>query len=485
MHKVKTFLAAWPLYAYLLPVFFVLHGWIEFFNPVLAKDALLLIFLYTAGTLLLTGLFWIFFKNFHKASLVVFFLMAYNFFFGSMHDTLKHYMGTSLLVKYSFILPFTLILFLVLVFYIKKAKRSFRTTTQYLNLLLLILFIVDLSTLLVQFSKPQKQGVEDLSASLKPCQPCPKPDIYLIVADEYPGEGTLKTVFSYDNSGFENELQKRKFHLVKGSASNYNHTYYSMASLLNMDYLKSLEQNFTNHRDMLTCTNLINHNNVVRFLKDNGYSIFNYSFFTVDGQAGAVTNPFYTSKASLITAQTFLHRVKKDLGYHFLSSPSTSVNSEVDSLTRSVATTSVTTPKFVYAHFNMPHHPYAFDKKGKEVPASLLTDNYKFNKEAFLDYLAYTNNKLLALVDHIRQTAKMPPVIILMSDHGFRQFPGNDSSYNKYYFINLNAVYFPNGDYSRFYEGMSNVNQFRVVFNSLFDQKLPLLKDSSSFLWEK
>ena len=43
----------------------------------------------------------------------------------------------------------------------------------------------------------------------------------------------------------------------------------------------------------------------------------------------------------------------------------------------------------------------------------------------------------------------------------------------------------PDGNNSGFYDGMSNVNQFRVLLNSQFKQKLPLLKDSTNFLIEK
>jgi hypothetical protein len=35
------------------------------------------------------------------------------------------------------------------------------------------------------------------------------------------------------------------------------------------------------------------------------------------------------------------------------------------------------------------------------------------------------------------------------------------------------------------YDSISGVNQFRVVFNKLFHQHLPLLKDSSTYLKDK
>jgi hypothetical protein len=71
-----------------------------------------------------------------------------------------------------------------------------------------------------------------------------------------------------------------------------------------------------------------------------------------------------------------------------------------------------------------------------------------------------------------------------MSDHGFRYMP-NGKGLPGYAFNNQNAVYFPDGDYHLFYDSISAVNQFRVIFDKMFRQNLPLLKDSSIFLITK
>jgi len=116
------------------------------------------------------------------------------------------------------------------------------------------------------------------------------------------------------------------------------------------------------------------------------------------------------------------------------------------------------------------------------MPVDDLSDKFAMNKQGYIEYLQYSNKKLLSLVDFIRTNSSRPPVIIVMADHGFRQLPVDVD--RKYHFMNLNAVYFPGGNYSGFYDGMSNVNQFRVILNTLFRQDLPLLKDSTSFLTE-
>ena len=94
-----------PIFLYLLSLFFVLHGFSENYDTVLAKDALTLLLKYLAFAGFATLLFWLLYKNFTKASLIVFLLMAYNFFFGTVHDFLSPFIGNTFLLKYSFLLP--------------------------------------------------------------------------------------------------------------------------------------------------------------------------------------------------------------------------------------------------------------------------------------------------------------------------------------------------------------------------------------------
>jgi hypothetical protein len=130
----------------------------------------------------------------------------------------------------------------------------------------------------------------------------------------------------------------------------------------------------------------------------------------------------------------------------------------------------------------MPHYAYYFDSLGNKRPSIELTDDFKVNKQAYIQYLVYANKKLLQLVDFIKANSSKPPVIILMSDHGFRQYPHTVDG--NYQFMNLNTVFFPDSNYSGFYPGMTNVNNFRVILNSQFGQKLTMLPDSTSFLKE-
>jgi hypothetical protein len=479
-----------PFFLVLLPAFFFIHVLNENFNPVLIKDAVKLILFYSVISLFLTGIAWLYFRDLLKAALFAFSCLAVDFFFGPVQDLLQKSIPGSFFLRYSFILPFLFVLLILLIVYLKRSRLHFQRTTRYLNLLLLLLLFLDAGMLIANCLKNKPLQVSPMSGSWISCDSCSKPDVYLIIADEYAGRKELEDLFSFNNQGFENELQQRGFHIVQDPMANYNATVYSMASLLNMDYLHHLQNTRVNYRDMLTCSGLINHNNLVGFFKTNGYKIYNYSFFDLDGQERPVKNFFYPSNTALLSFQTLTSRLNRTLGYHLFSDNKVErirrndmySNATIDRLTRSQVLQKKNSPAFVYTHLNLPHHGYFYDSNGIMTPVAALTDEFTMDKNAYISYLKYSNRKLLELIDHIKKNTAAPPVIILMSDHGFRQLPGGTGQ--RYYFMNLNAVYLPGGNYTGFYDGMSNVNQFRVILNSQFHQKLPLLKDSTSFLVE-
>jgi hypothetical protein len=479
-----------PFYILLLPVFFVWHGLNENYVPLLVLESIWLLLIYTGITILLTTLCWLLLKDWPKAALAAFMILAIQFFFGSAHDFLRARMPGSLFVRYSFILPVIFIGFVALLIWLKRTARSPVNTTRFLNLLFLLLTVMELIFLLPKIFKKEEQLVNSLSNSFIACDTCTRPDVHLVIADEYAGDSSLKEIFSFDNSEFEEQLRARGFYLAENPISNYNATVYSMASLLNMDYIGNLESRTVNHRDMLRCRGLINHNQVVAFFKTKGYQFYNHSYFELDGKEKLVYNPFYPTKRALFTAQTFTSRFRRNLGFHFASRDKLERivkhhlynNRTIESATQDLLRNNSSGPKFVYTHLAMPHHPYYFDSTGKEAAYETLTEDYKNDRNAYIGYLKYANKRLLNMVDSILHHSVNPPVIILVSDHGFRQLP--DSANRKYFFQNFNAVLLPGKNYSGFYEGISNVNEFRVILNSVFGQKLPILSDSTVYYEE-
>jgi hypothetical protein len=487
-------LAAFPHFLYLLPLFFVFHGYIENYPAVPLLSCVWLFVKYCLATVVLTGFFYFLIRSFRTASVMAFSTMAFHFFFGPAHDALKDAFPDSFLVKYSFILPVVLLLFIGLLFFFRKRKPAFPNLFQYLGLLLLVLITIDFFTAAFRFTKQSRRT--DISASFSPCDTCTKPDIFLIIADSYSGRVALQEVFRFDNSAFENELRKRGFYIVDSSLSNYNYTPFTMASMFGMQYLEGLEGHDKSLNDRHICYRHLDQNPVTEYLGREGYEFKNFSIFKFAGQLPIMSTSFYRNGEDLIKAQTFLARIDRDIRYHAVTW--LKIRSETERLTygqlrlnktlyqetwNEVREPTTTKPRFVYTHIEIPHYPYYFDKEGKPAVLEDLDEAKKVDTAKYLGYLQYGNKNYLRLIDHILTHAKKPPIIIFMSDHAFREYAG-DSVDHKYHFMNFNSVLLPGGQYKNFYPGISTVNQFRVLFNAAFGQKLPLLKDSTSFLLE-
>jgi len=478
-----------PVFLFLLPVFFVFHGFIGNYNSVPVNAALLLTIGYILSAVVIAGIFWLFYRDLIKASLIAFLVMAYQFFFGSIQDVLTSYLPQSFILRYRFILPVSFLLFLITFIWLKKRKKSLKNLTFYLNIVLLMIILVDSGWLVTKMTRFEKNKSFYPAEGFTLCDTCSKPDIFLIIADQYSGETALKKVFNFDNTPFENELVLRGFHIAKKSSSNYNLTPFSIASTLNMDFL-TLKRRPQNYEDIIYCYQVIRNSRVLKFLTASHYQFYNCSVFDFEEQPAHKYAFFLHYGINLITSQTFTSRVVRDfrsdiltgkfgvkaqkkIAYEYLH-----FNDTILDLTRNIAGQQSAAPKFVYTHLMMPHYPYYFDGKGNPLPLEKLSGIRKTTSNDYIEYLKYTNRRLLELVDNILATSPTPPVIMLLGDHGFQI--KTDHTYD---FINLNAVYFPDKNYSGFYDTITNVNQFRIIFNTYFDQHLPLLKDSTINVW--
>ncbi len=144
--------------------------------------------------------------------------------------------------------------------------------------------------------------------------------------------------------------------------------------------------------------------------------------------------------------------------------------------TRELAQQKNNKPAFCYTHVLMPHWPYYFDSAGNANPMNIILDSKSWkDKDLYIGYLHYTNRIINKLITDM-VTADPQAIIILMSDHGFRNY-NNRQRYQSFQFDNFCAVRIPGTVPQPF--DRSNVNLFAYLFNRAFGQRLPYLKDST------
>jgi hypothetical protein len=487
------------LYLFLMPVFFVLHGYAENFGFIKIGECLLLMLTYGGACALLYFIFLLIYKEHIKAALLSMYIMGFYFFFGALHDFFKDH--NIPLHKYSINIPLFFALLIFGLIYLKKIKKPFSRSTLFLNLLFAIYIVVDVSSVAwkIIHPNPNKLSTYEFAnhASYK-FFTGPKPDIYLLLFDEYASSASLKERFNYDNKDLDNFLTDRGFHINVHSRSNYNFTPFSMASILNMSYLKGIKDpSACTLDDYAYCDNLVRDDEVIKYLSYQGYDIVNYSVFELAGNPSKVEQTFLPLKTKLITDRTLYRYLERDIGWllytgrfriKWLAEKTLLQHSEnnkrfVDLVKKESALQS-DKPKFVYAHFYMPHPPFFYDKfNNKRELKAIYNQNSEKYYQQYLDYIPYTNSKAKELINTIQQNTNNSAVIIFLGDHGFRYTtdPTNLSNY----FQNQNAIYFPDREYDSLHDSSSNVNEFRSIFNKLFDAGFPILKDSSIFLSDK
>lgn len=491
--RVQDRLGSCPIYPLLIPSFFLLHGFARFLDLIPVYDLVIYYFIAAMIIVISVVIAKYFLGSYRKAAAIIGFISLAYFFFGDIQTAIKSIPGLGIIGRYQFLLSTFLIVISLLYVAIKQSKSTFRKLSIYLNLLFLLLCLYDLGVVLIGL-RPDKQDVVNQTAMKDKCMQCKTPDIYLIILDEYAGVKTLKERFNYDNSAFTAFFRKYQFFTPENPKSNYSATAISVASLLTMDVIPwavkhdSLipEDHARAEKTMDTCQ-------VVRLLKEYNYEFINHSIFNIAEQPSKFDPELLPTKLKLITAQTFANKFNKDLfgsiqanlgarfswaeRYH--EDAFRNGNKKLIDLTTQTLARKSDHPKFVYTHLLMPHGPYVFDSLGRKVANKAFKDLTGGEEDSlYLSYLVYTNKVVTTFVDKIMTATKSNAVIMVMSDHGYRKnLKYIKSDVND----NFNAIYIPGKDYSLYYDTMSNMNQFRLLFNTLFRSDLKLKPDKSYF----
>jgi hypothetical protein len=470
-------------------VYFILHGYVIRGDLLPLPDLFLYLGILLMGGLLLFGICYrLFGKDQRKAGLFTSCILVICLFFGVLQDYLMLTHQVAWLAKFRVLLPCLAGLVIVVFVALKITKRTLNKPLLFVNVLLAVYILFD-AGILVFRSLTSDYPAPRPQLSFTACDTCKRPSVYLVLLDEYAGDTVLKHYFRYDNAAFKSFLGKEGFHIVKHPASNYQVTMFSISSMLNMCYLQP--------EGRISMYNHLAYNYALRGIRDNevadrfekmGYRISNLSPFSMRQEVAGYNPGLVPEKKDLLNSPTIWYRIAQYLPTFWknIGAGDTWAIRKDDKLVagnRSMMEGALALslkpgnkPVFSYIHLTMPHQPYAFDSTGKRIsppagkPMQAMTDQH------YLQYLVYTNKVISAFISELKKNTKNDAVILLMSDHGYRDAAIGDHA--RGHFDNLNAVYLPGRQYQGWYDGMTNVNQFRVLFNTLFQQRLPMLKDS-------
>ncbi|MEA2450101.1 MAG: hypothetical protein QOG63_2033 [Thermoleophilaceae bacterium] len=386
-----------------------------------------------------------------------------------------------------------LVLFLAGVVLLVRTKRSLVTLALGLGVLAAVLAVVPFVKIAsYQADNPAVRSTDSRlwSAPLpEPAAPTgARPDVYVIIPDDYARSDVLNKYFHYDNSAFIRQLNQRGFVVSDQARSPYSDSESNIAAELNMDYLNGLGKILgQKSEDVRPLKTLIEDNRASRLLKQLRYR---YVHIDSDEVTYAAGNPGISSVAtpdsftSLWLQKSVLAMVGGSFGFTTSAANDRFRDSVHSAFAELAATAGDPGPKFVVFHTLMPHDPYIFGARGEPVTFPDNSDTghgTKLGMTYYLRQLRYIETQLLASVDAIQKGSKVPPVIVIQSDEGFEANPENfgEATMQDIRVKGLTAISLPGVSGVRAPSPPTTVNTLRYVFNRSFGTHYPMLRAAS------
>ena len=273
-----------PYFLVLLPIFFILHGYNEFFGFLTLKFTILhlVAVLLTAGCCYLIAL--AVFKKYQTAALFSFWVLLIILTFGSIHDLLKK-ATPGFFSSYSFLLPLILMVVFLLAVRMKKSSFLFLRAFSFLNIVLISFVLYEIADGMYRLMNYKKDGylIDNRFTVFNSYRPLTsvsaddKPDIYFLVFDGMPSTKGMKQQWNYDNSSLDSFLVKERFYVAADAKSNYNITMLSLSSCMNMEYLTDTQIYSGSELNMIQKASpaLLN-NSLTKILKKENYNVYQY-----------------------------------------------------------------------------------------------------------------------------------------------------------------------------------------------------------------
>ncbi len=320
------------------------------------------------------------------------------------------------------------------------------------------------------------------------------PDIYYIILDGYGSADVLNQYYNLDNRPFLETLTDLGFKVAQNSLANYKQTNPSIASMLNMDYIDLLEDDFGDSFNYQPLNYMIHNNRVIEQFHRLGYRVDAFStgfspteFFTADKIYHPALHP--NEFEMLVIASTPLRYLLND-ELHAIHRER--VRFTLENIAAAGAQTG---PDLVLAHVLSPHPPFVFNSNGESItpqhPFSTFdaSDFMQFGtveeyKTGYVNQIAYVNRAILSTVQEILRESETSPIIILQGDHGpganFNHLVLDVNNLGERYPI-LYAAYIPCGSGNPIPDDITPVNSFRYISNACFAAKLTYLENRQYF----
>ena len=434
-------------------------------------------------------------KNARKSGLIVSLYLILFFSFGHVFNIVNDFsIGEFDIGRYSYLLILYFIIFVIGTIYLLKTKIELNSITKITNVVVItLLAVTSVSILITSINEPSFANEDVLqNINLHDVQETSQlqilnkklPNVYYIILDEYGSQKSLQQFFNYDNKNFISFLKEKEFFVVENSYANYPTTKLSLGSSMNMKYLNYLTDSLgIESQNQHILDQIISENFVMQNFKSNGYDIINMGSLLGPNNEFDVADQNLCEQNYLFDRDSLAREVIETsmVGYLLERMVEDEIREVILCTFDKISEIKYEKPVFIFAHILLPHPPFIFGPNGENiVPGTSLNSKVWNPRDAYIDQLVFANKKTQESIEKILQNENGNAIIILQSDTG-SAFDVDWDNPTREMIIermsNLNAYYLPDKNYELFYDKLTPVNSFPLIFNSYFNQNYEIVDD--------
>lgn len=471
MHIVNKILIPHPFIFSVIPVFYLYsRNFYEYPLIVIVKPTLIMLAVTSVSLILLNRIF----KDKYKSASIFSLFILMFFMFGPFYAVLYSDGESPRILRFRYFLSLYFFLFTIMLIFFVRKRMDYNKVSNFFNLSGFIILGL-LSFWIVSplfFSRNDLHRAEKeqkiISEFKKQFNISKKdnyfPNIYYIILDSYPSYENMSYILGFENKDFKNYLMDKGFFIAKDSRSNYNYTHLSVSATLDMDYLpmeRAENHSFKLKKDRFNLKE-IEKSSALSYFKSLGYNVF-------------ITSPLLNTQYNEIEFLNSLLMMTVLISPYLQNYISALLFRDhnlfiLNSLEKTV---NLKEPFFVYGHIMIPHIPYMFDRFGN-MPGFFKQHDVE---AMFVDQLLYTNERVKKIIDNFLSASVKRPIIIIQGDHGPDLIIKDKERRMMMRTGILNAIFLPDGRENIFYDGMTSVNTFRILFNKYFGTNFEILPD--------
>lgn len=414
-------------------------------------------------------LFFLLRKDKHKAGVVTTSLMLILFSYGVIYEVAEKlfYRGLWPFDEiHRYLVTGIVLLIAALCYFLFRTKRTFKSLTLSLNIFVIVLFIINTAQL-ASAATHRKNEIADIEKKQSLAHDS-LPDIYYIILDGYANDSVLASFYNYSPNTLTTFLSENDFYIASESRTNYISTKPSLSSSLNYNYLDTL------YSWGVEPGNEISRNKVSERLKEKGYKVVHirsgYAVTRENYLADTIIALNNLGEFERTMLKYTIFRLDDLLGYvrHL------TLKEQLGAIYSAIK---VKGPKFTFLHIVSPHPPYTCDEDGNFKTSPRIVNVWWEPKKDYIMQLKYINCEVIKFISEIFKNSNKKPIIIIQADHGPWMQSSSLADISEARSRILNSYFIPFEWKSRLYKSITPVNSFRIIFNGLFNDSLPIIKD--------